>query len=277
MSKLLLDEKPLQVLPALATAIGLNEAIAIQQLHWLMQQENFGEDHEGRHWVRMTLAEWRKRHFPFWSEPTIQRVFDSLQKLGLVLVCDDFNKLSFDRTNWYSIDYAVVEKAEAAFQEDARIVEHIKLKNGARKMKNASYQVETTIPESSSSESSSEINNKKGESDAETRNTPAETVSNDVAYDHAWGELRDALVVVSPVMMEKFQELWHEHPDLRRHEFALNAMKENANPVSFRYYETCFLRYDPDKEKPPPKNGNGNSSAYGKNVPKQKEYRFRSD
>ena len=292
MSKLLLDEKPLQVLPALATAIGLNEAIAIQQLHWLMQQENFGEDHDGRHWVRMTLVEWRKRHFPFWSEPTIQRVFDSLQKLGLVLSSDDFNKLSFDRTNWYSIDYEAVEKAEAAFQKDARIVEHIKLKNGARKMKNASYQSETTIPESSSSESSSENKNKNGvqanpeagsPGDAPIEEIPVEETRRDSVsmplsdYDRAWNELRDALVIVSPVMMEKFGELWREHPDLRRHEFALNAMKENANPVSFRYYETCFLRYDPDKEKPPKNHQNGNGTSNGQHGQKKKEYRFRSD
>lgn len=90
----------------------------------------------------------------------------------------------------------------------------------------------------------------------------------------AWDELRDALVIINPIVMERFLELWDEHPDLRRHNFALKTMKENANPVSFRYYETCFLRYDPDKEKPPPKNGNGNGNGNGQ---KKKEYRFRSD
>lgn len=74
--------------------------------------------------------------------------------------------------------------------------------------------------------------------------------NDDDGYQNAWDELRDALIIVSPIMMERFDEMWQEHPDLRRHEFALKAMKENANPVSFRYYETCFLRYDPDKPKP---------------------------
>lgn len=93
-------------------------------------------------------------------------------------------------------------------------------------------------------------------------------------FSKVWDELRDALVIVNPIVMERFAELWKEHPDLRRHRFALKAMIENANPVSFRYYETCFLRYDPDKEKPPPRNGNGNGNGNGQ---KKKEYRFRSD
>ena len=34
MSKLLINEHPLQVLPSLATKIGLNEAIVLQQIHY---------------------------------------------------------------------------------------------------------------------------------------------------------------------------------------------------------------------------------------------------
>lgn len=33
-SKLLLDKLPLQVMPTLATLIGLNEAIVLQQVHY---------------------------------------------------------------------------------------------------------------------------------------------------------------------------------------------------------------------------------------------------
>ena len=36
-SKLLIDEQPLQVLPSLACAIGLNEAMVLQQLHWRLR------------------------------------------------------------------------------------------------------------------------------------------------------------------------------------------------------------------------------------------------
>jgi hypothetical protein len=34
MSKLLLDEQPLLIMPKLATKIGLNESIIVQQIHY---------------------------------------------------------------------------------------------------------------------------------------------------------------------------------------------------------------------------------------------------
>ena len=37
MSKLLINEQPLQVLPSLAEAIGLNQAIALQQVHYWLE------------------------------------------------------------------------------------------------------------------------------------------------------------------------------------------------------------------------------------------------
>ena len=41
MSRLLIDEPPLQVLPSLAREIGLNEAIMLQQIHyWLLKSGN---------------------------------------------------------------------------------------------------------------------------------------------------------------------------------------------------------------------------------------------
>lgn len=36
--KLLIDDQPLQVLPSLAEAIGLNESLVLQQIHWLLSR-----------------------------------------------------------------------------------------------------------------------------------------------------------------------------------------------------------------------------------------------
>lgn len=75
---LLIREDPLIVLPALATAIGLNEAIALQQLYFRGLKY---ADAEG--WVQKTAAEWN-RDFPFWSTKTIRRTWSSLREQGLV-------------------------------------------------------------------------------------------------------------------------------------------------------------------------------------------------
>ena len=106
MSKLLIDDYPLMVLPRLATTIGLNESIFLQQLHyWLISSKH---EKDGRKWVYNTLKQWGLQ-FPFWSERTIARITSSLTKQGLLLI-GNYNRRGGDQTKWYSIDYDAVEK-----------------------------------------------------------------------------------------------------------------------------------------------------------------------
>lgn len=105
MSKLLIDSEPLQVLPQLAQAIGLNEAIFLQQLHyWLQRSKN---EHDGRQWVYNTFEEWQEQ-FPFWSLKTMKRIAASLVAKKLLIV-RKMKASDWDRTNWYSIDYSRTE------------------------------------------------------------------------------------------------------------------------------------------------------------------------
>lgn len=111
MSKALINEPPLLVLPTLATLIGLNEAIVLQQVHfWL---EVYGQPRGDRKWIWKTLEQWQK-DFPWWSEPTIRRVVDNLETRKLLVSTDLWNASGGDRTKWYSIDYwaldALLEK-----------------------------------------------------------------------------------------------------------------------------------------------------------------------
>jgi DnaD/phage-associated family protein len=101
-SVLLINEPPLQVLPSLAVAIGLNEAIAVQQVHyWIGLSKNI---RDGRVWVFKTYPEW-KEEFPFWSENTIGRIIRKLEEDGILISTDTYNAIATDRTKWYSIDY----------------------------------------------------------------------------------------------------------------------------------------------------------------------------
>ena len=48
MNKLLLNEPPLMILPTLASNIGLNEAIFLQQLHyWIEKSTTYFDDKSG--------------------------------------------------------------------------------------------------------------------------------------------------------------------------------------------------------------------------------------
>jgi hypothetical protein len=109
MSKLLIDEPPLQVLPSLAYALGLNEAIFLQQLHYWLRATNHW--HDDRPWVYNTYEGWQKQ-FPFWSVPTIRRAITTLRESKLITTTDAYNKLGFDNTLWYTINYDAVAKLE---------------------------------------------------------------------------------------------------------------------------------------------------------------------
>lgn len=102
---LLIDEPPLQVLPSLATAIGLNRAIILQQLHYCLRlPPPRVYEREGRRWVRNTYANWKKYHFPFWDDATIKRHFLGLEEDGLVISRQyDMGRGAGDK--FYSIDY----------------------------------------------------------------------------------------------------------------------------------------------------------------------------
>lgn len=102
MSKLLMDEPPLQVLPTLARIIGLNEAIVLQQIHFRSRTKNPGRD--GRRWVYDSYEQWQAECFPFWSRDTVKRAFRSLENQGLLYVgC--FNAKRSDRTKWYALNF----------------------------------------------------------------------------------------------------------------------------------------------------------------------------
>lgn len=105
MSKLLLDESPILVLPSLATKVGLNEAIFIQQLHyWLKESNNIRDDYK---WIYNTYEDWQEQ-FPFWSISTIRRIITKLEKANLIII-GNYNKMKIDNTKWYRINYPLLE------------------------------------------------------------------------------------------------------------------------------------------------------------------------
>ena len=73
------------VLPSLAKQIGLNEAIFLQQLFFLLNQKRSGVTEYGSKWVYNTIADWQEI-FPFWSERTVQRIIKKLQDMQIIEV-----------------------------------------------------------------------------------------------------------------------------------------------------------------------------------------------
>ena len=119
MRNLLIDDYPILVLPKLATEIGLNEAIVLQQMHYWLKKSN--HNYDGRRWIYNSFPDWQK-HFPFWSVMTIKRAVYSLEKQNLLYV-GNYNKAKFDKTKWYSINYEKLEGMKRpSYQNDTTSV-----------------------------------------------------------------------------------------------------------------------------------------------------------
>jgi hypothetical protein len=108
---MLLDERPLVLLPSLAEAVGVNLAVVIQQLHFHLANPDNGRVHAGEQWIYKTYEDWRALDFPFWSTPQIRRAFRSGEELGLIVSCQPEGRDS--RRKYYRIQYDALEKALA--------------------------------------------------------------------------------------------------------------------------------------------------------------------
>lgn len=112
---LLFDAKPITVQPDLALALGsLDEAAVLQQLDYWLERSNHQID--GSSWVYNTIDDWLM-HFPWIkSDTTMRRYFSDLKRRGLI-VTGNFNRLGFDRTLWYTIDYQQVQSFKEKFYQ----------------------------------------------------------------------------------------------------------------------------------------------------------------
>jgi hypothetical protein len=101
-TKLLIPESPLLVLPTLARQFGVNEAIVLQQVHFYTQRSH-AYSREGYRWVFNSYPAWQQ-HFPFWSVATIKRIFQRLERQG-VLISAQFKRRDWDQKKYYRVDY----------------------------------------------------------------------------------------------------------------------------------------------------------------------------
>lgn len=100
---LLMPSRPIVINPDLAYSIGLNEAIALQQVNYWLKETTSGLERNGVRWIYNTNEQWLEQ-FPFWSESTLKRTFTRLKQLG-VLKVEQLNKSQRDMTNYYTINY----------------------------------------------------------------------------------------------------------------------------------------------------------------------------
>ena len=115
--KELMEDYPLMFSPKLACAIGVVEAVFIQQInYWLGKSKHV---YEGRVWIYNSYNDWLDQ-FPFIKYQTLQRMIIKLEKAGILLT-GNFNKMPMDRTKWYTIDYDALHKVLKDYKNDSEV------------------------------------------------------------------------------------------------------------------------------------------------------------
>lgn len=109
-TKCIIGEPPIMFGPSLAVLVGVEAAIIIQRVEFLCQ-DSFpgGRVIEGNKWIWNTYQQWREKHFPFWSERTIQRHIQLLEEKGWLLSIQDDGRIS--RKKFYRVSPAFKELA----------------------------------------------------------------------------------------------------------------------------------------------------------------------
>lgn len=123
MSVWLMDEQPVVVDRGLARVIGLSEAIVITQIHqWVEYNRKNNKNYkDGFYWTYGAIKKWHEEYFDvIGSVKTLRRVFKKLIENDYLIV-GNYNKLNFDRTYWYRVNYEkfnVLKKEHREGQND---------------------------------------------------------------------------------------------------------------------------------------------------------------
>ncbi len=89
----------------IAEEVGVNGAILRNNiLHWCMKNRANNKHHHNDNWWTYNSVKAFKELFPYMGEKAITTALKKLEDHGLIEV-GHFNKVSYDRTKWYSIPY----------------------------------------------------------------------------------------------------------------------------------------------------------------------------
>lgn len=116
--------------PELAKTLGLNPAIVLCQMHYLLQNSTLGKIQEdGRRWIYNTYKDWQKDLC--WLAPwEIGKHIRNLEAKGL-LDADDgkMNDTPYHRRKWYTLNYEAIARLTGWNPLDITIVQDSTMEN----------------------------------------------------------------------------------------------------------------------------------------------------
>lgn len=123
------EQRPLIVRPEYVRMLGdIYEAIILQQAVYWTSDKRGHLKNDGCYWFYKKLDDWHAEIGEILSPERISRKLKHLEKLGLLKTTTQFNKLRFDRTKWYTVDYqklvVMVEKSRERQTRSGRNVKN---------------------------------------------------------------------------------------------------------------------------------------------------------
>ena len=115
----LMDEQPVVVDRGLARIIGFSEAVVITQLHqWIEYNRKHKKNYkDGYYWTYGSMEKMHEEYFDILgSVRTVRRIFKKLEKNGYLIV-DNYNKLNFDKTSWYRVNYEKFNELKKEYRD----------------------------------------------------------------------------------------------------------------------------------------------------------------
>lgn len=101
------DPYPLAVNRSLAQRIGLNEAILVSTVDYLLNRLQLGvAQPDGELWIEAGVR-LLQLHLPWWSLDTINRVVKKCADAGWLVASTEFNKSPKDTTRWLRLGDAL--------------------------------------------------------------------------------------------------------------------------------------------------------------------------
>lgn len=128
----------------IATEYGVTEAIIIENIAFWTHKNiaNGTNQHDGRYWVYNSVKAWGEL-FPFWGSAAIVNALKRLEDQG-VIATGNYNKSTYDRTKWYSLDESLFSLHYCISRKDK--MEDTKEQNGFVNKPNGFVQIDEPIP-----------------------------------------------------------------------------------------------------------------------------------
>tara|TARA_R100001163_G_scaffold33968_1_gene26283 strand:- start:22916 stop:23356 length:441 start_codon:yes stop_codon:yes gene_type:complete len=104
-----------------AQKYGINCAIVLHNILFfvLKNKKEKRNKHNGKYWTFNTYENWTES-MPFFTSNQIKNALNKLRKEGAVLV-GKYNRRGYDKTNWYSVNNAILQKAEKEIYWQTRL------------------------------------------------------------------------------------------------------------------------------------------------------------